>query len=175
MDVPAKPASSSSSSPSGPVSSNGISSKGETSSTLRRDVPLEVEYVDVPPLKELCSVRPIQVVNTESRKIHLHSPGSMATLCQWTCGSPENPHFRADFKESYNEIDVTQNVRFVCGRCYSKNNASASSSWFILCSTWYCELYIVTKCQLRLLAWISLNLRRRRGVVRFWKLFACGK
>ena len=68
------------------------------------------------------------MVNTESRKIHLHSPGSMATLCQWTCGSPENPHFRASFKESHNEIDLTQNVRFVCSRCYSKNNCKRLES-----------------------------------------------
>ena len=144
MDVSTKPASSSSSSSSGPAASDGTPSNRETNSTLRRDVPLEVEYVDVPPLKELCSVRPIQVVNTESKKIHLHSPGSMATLCQWTCGSPENPHFRASFKESHNEIDLTQNVRFVCSRCYSKNNCKRLESLvhiepYSVLRTLYCD------------------------------------
>ena len=122
MDIPTKSSSPSTSSSSCSSSLNTPLGDEEMTSTLRRDVPLEVEYVEVPPLKELCSVRPIQVVNTESKKIHLHSPGSMATLCKWTCGSPKNPHFRASFKESYNDIDLTQNVRFVCSRCYSRAN-----------------------------------------------------
>ena len=41
--------------------------------------------------------------------------------------------------------------------------------------TGYCEPYILTTFQLRLLAWIRLNLPEEGEFVRFWKLFICGK
>ena len=126
MEVPSTPKKTGSTSSSSTKKSD-PDTPPKRSTKLRKDVPLEIEYVDVPLKKDLFAVCPIQVSNTDSHKIHLHGPGTEITFCQWACGTVEDPHIKASFEESATSLDVQKLWQVVCSKCYSAENCKRAA------------------------------------------------
>ena len=60
-----------------------------------------------------------QVQNGYSKAIHLYVYGQRTALCGWFCGSIGSPALKADFLPSVNSLPPKENVRDLCGGCYS--------------------------------------------------------
>ena len=66
----------------------------------------------------------VQVQNSFSRKIHLHLEGSSGTICgRWECGSRKCPTLKANFFLDMESIPFRENVKDLCGGCYSEAKA----------------------------------------------------
>ena len=60
-----------------------------------------------------------QVRNCFSRAIHLHTYGQTTAFCGWVCGTKSSPALKAEFMASVNSLPPEENVKDLCGGCYS--------------------------------------------------------
>ena len=60
-----------------------------------------------------------QVQNCFSKAIHLHLYGQTTAMCGWDCGTKKSPSLKAEFMASVNSLPPQENVRDLCGGCYS--------------------------------------------------------